>query len=204
MPGSRRPPRRQSINARLLLRLQVLGDFDTKVNYCGSPEGLSFKEHGMHYYLEIEFEDGGIKVTPKPSSRMVYIDETVACDDFKSSQEVIETIRTLAKSIEARPIGRITLTGTCEACIQNETGLIYDSAAIEYEYLSLIDETAPVEDYDEIAREDTSLGALVSTLNLEIAEAPDQARAEMLRRARKLGVAAFRNRNVEIHGLERG
>lgn len=186
-------------------RLQEIeGDFDTKVYYSGSPEGLSFKEHGMHHYVEIEFENGHIAVTAKPSSGMVYIDETVACDDFKSSQEVIEAIRALAKSVDARPIGRITLTGTCEASIQNETGLIYDSAAIEFEYLNLIDETAPVEDYEELAREDTSLGALVSTLNREIAEAPDEGRAEMLRRARQLGVAAFRNRNVEIHGLERG
>lgn len=186
-------------------RLQeIKGDFDTKVNYSGSPEGLSFKESGMHHFLEIEFDDSGTKVTPKASSRNVYIDEAIACDELKSSHEVIEAIRALAKSVDARPIGRITLTGSCEASIQNETGLVYDAAAIEYEYLNLIDETAPVEDYDELAREDTSLGALVSTLNQEISEAQDEARAEMLRLARKLGVAAFRDRNVEIHGLERG
>ena len=55
-----------------------------------------------------------------------------------------------------------------------------------------------------MAREDTSIGLFVGALNRDIAEAADASRIEMLERARELGVAAFRNRNVEIRGLERG
>lgn len=180
------------------------GQFDTKVCYSGSPEGLSFKEFGVHGYVEVEIDGKQTSITAVPSSQMVYLDESIACDEFKSSQEVVEAIRDLAKSVDAKVIGRIRLTGTCEACIQNETGLIYDAAAIEFEYLDLIDDTAPVEDFEELARENTSLGALVSVLNKEIAETGDRSRTQMLIRARELGVAAFRDRNVEIHGLERG
>ena len=183
---------------------EIEGEYDARVVYSGSPEGLSFKERGMHYYLEVEVLNGKTQAAPVPSSHMIYLDETIACDDFRSSQEVIEAIRAIAKSVEVRPIGRITLTGGCEASIQSETGLIYDAAAIEFEYLDLIDKTAPVEDYEELARGDTGLGAFVTTLNQEIADARDASRLQMLERTRELGVAAFRDRNVEIHGLERG
>lgn len=183
---------------------EIEGDFGTRIFYPGSPEGLSFKEKGLHHFLEIELEDGKLSVNPVPSSRIIYIDETLFCDEFNSSQEVIETIRALAQSLEARVIGRITLTGACDAVIKNEMGLIHDATAIEFDYLELSDQTAPIEDYDELAQEDTSIGLFVSTLNREIAEAPDAARVELLERARELGVAGFRDRNVEIRGLERG
>jgi len=183
---------------------EINGDFDTRIFYAGSPEGLSFKETGEHVHLEIEVEEGRLTVTPVPSARIRYFDETLFCDEFKSSQEVIETIRGFIQSLDTKPIGRITLTGACDAAIKNEMGFIHDATALEFEYLELVDNTAPIEDYDELAREDTSMGVFVAALNREIAESANAGRITMFKRARELGVAAFRDRNVEIHGLERG
>ncbi len=183
---------------------EVTGDFAATVYYSGSPEGLSFRETGPRYYLEVEIENGKTDVTPVRSSQMVYADETIECDTFESSQQVIEAIRAIARDLEGRAIARITLTGTCDPAIQNEIGLIYDSASIDFEYLRLTDGTAPSEDYEELAREDTSLGNFTHALNMEIADADDPTGRQMLERARELGVAGFRQRAMEIRGLERG
>ena len=73
-----------------------------------------------------------------------------------------------------------------------------------FEYLYLIDRTAALEDFEELAREDTSLGAFVRTLNLEITDATDEVQRTKLERSREMGVSAFRSREMEIRGLDRG
>ena len=182
----------------------ITGDFETTVCYSGAPEGMRFSESGQHYFVEAEISDGTVSFTAVPCSRVVYVDETVACDGCASTQEVIEAIRSSVKAQDGRVVGRYTLTGSCDATIQSEIGLIYDATALEFEYLELVDQTTPSEDFEELAREDTSLGLYVRALNDQIAETNDRARRAMLERSRELGVAAFRNRNVEIRGLERG
>ncbi|MFP6580993.1 MAG: DNA repair exonuclease [Candidatus Hydrogenedentota bacterium] len=185
---------------------ELKGDFDTRVFYSGSPEGVSFQEIGMHHFVEIEIQSGDapVVVNPVPVSRVIYIDEELPCDTFKTSEEVTGAIRTIAQGYEVQVIGRFTLTGVCEPDIQSEIGLIHDSASLDFEYLEVIDGTNPCEDYAELAREDTSLGLYSRVLNAKIDAAGDGARREMLERARELGIAAFRDRNVEIKGLERG
>jgi len=183
---------------------KIIGEFSARVCYSGSPEGLSFKESGMHHFLEVEIVDGVTRVNEIPCSRMVYWEAEIACDDFKSSQDVIEAIRTIAKEHERKSIARISLTGSCEPGIQDEWGLVQDAVSLEFEYLDLRNATAPAEDYDELSREETGLGLFVTRLNREIAEAREQSQRRKLIRSRELGVAAFRNRPVEIQGLDRG
>jgi DNA repair exonuclease SbcCD nuclease subunit len=183
---------------------RITGEFSTGVCYAGSPEGLSFGESGMHHFLEIEVESGFARINEIPSSRMVYWEEDIACDEFKSSQDVIEAVRNVAKAHERKLIARIYLTGACEPTIQDEWGLIQDAVSLEFEYLDLRNATAPAEDYGELAREETGLGLFVSRLNREISEAHQTPQQDKLIRARELGVAAFRNRPVEIQGLDRG
>jgi DNA repair exonuclease SbcCD nuclease subunit len=182
----------------------ITGEFSTGVCYAGSPEGLGFGETGMHHFLEIELENGVARINEIPSSRMVYWEEEIACDEFSSSQDVIEAVRTMAKAHDRKLIARIHLTGSCEPGIQDEWGLIQDAVSLEFEYLDLRNETAPAEDYDELAREETGLGLFVSRMNREITEAQGTAQERKLIRSRELGVAAFRNRPVEIQGLDRG
>ena len=182
----------------------IEGAFETKVYYSGSPEGLSLREAGMHHFLEVEIEKGETKVTAVPSSRMIYSTHRVTCDAFESAQDLIEAIRTIAREQEVRQTARIILTGSMEASIHGEMGLVYDAAAIDFEHLYILDQTSPMDDFDELAREDTSLGGFVRRLNADIDASKDEAERQRLTRARDLGVGAFRGREVEIIGLERG
>jgi DNA repair protein SbcD/Mre11 len=186
--------------------VEITGNFDTRVWYSGALEGMSFLETGEHHYLEVEIDDGNhsVDVRRVQASDVVYCNEDLTCDGYTTSQEVIEAIRAIGKGQEGRVIGRFTLRGLCVPAIQSEIGLIHDAVSLEFEHLELFDGTTPAEDYEELAREDTSLGEFVRTLNEQIEGTSVRARGEMLERARELGVAAFRDRSVEIRGLERG
>lgn len=176
----------------------------TVVYYSGAPEGQSFRETGMHHYLEVEILAGEVHVTPVAASRMVYAVHTLACDDFVSTQDLIEAVRETAEDEELPHATRITLTGLCVPNIKDALGAVHDALAPDFEHLAFVDRCDPIEDYEEIVRDKTSLALFVRTLNDQIDDtAPEDARRHLLERARELGVAAFRQRDMEIHSIER-
>jgi DNA repair exonuclease SbcCD nuclease subunit len=182
----------------------IEGEYSTTMWYSGSPEGHSLRETGMHHYLEIEIDDRGVDVTAVPSSRVIYTVRRLMCDEFESAQDVIDAIRAIAREEEARQVARVVLAGGLDPAIHSELGLIYDAAALEFEHLYLLDRTAPLEDFDALAKDDTSLGSFVRRLNGEIVACAEEGQRQKLVRAREIGVAAFRRREMEIRGLERG
>jgi hypothetical protein len=158
----------------------------------------------MHSYLEVEIENGRVDVTQVPSSRVLYTTQRIECDEIRSAQELIDEIRGIAREEEARQVARVVLMGDLDAPIHEELGLVYDAAALEFEHLDLVDKTAPLDDFDALAREDTSLGAFVNRLTGEIDRAEDEGQRQKFQRALEVGVACFRQRDIEIRGLERG
>jgi DNA repair exonuclease SbcCD nuclease subunit len=182
----------------------IRGDFDTAMWYSGAPEGHSLREPGPHVFLEIEIARGRVEVTPVQSSRVIYSTHRFECDAFATAQDLVDAVRALAREEQTRQIARVVLTGNLDASIQGELGLVYDAAALDFEYLQLFDKTAPLEDYEALMREDTSLGAFVKRLNEQISTAEDEGQRQKFVRAREVGVACFRQRDLEIRGLERG
>lgn len=182
---------------------QIEGHFDTAIWYSGAPEGQSLREDGMHYFLEVEIQNGEVRVEKAPSSRVIYTTHRLSCDQYASAQDLIDSIRRIAQNEELRQVARIILEGNMEPALHAELGLVYDSVSLEFEHLYLVDRTAPLEDFDELAREETSLGAFVRRMNDEYAGAQDEGQRQRIARARDVGVAAFRGRELEIRGLER-
>ena len=182
---------------------KIDGESETVICYSGAPEGHGFGETGVRHYAEVEIADGNVKVVPVESSKLVYVTHSIACDEFSSSQGLIDAIRERTRAERRLQAVRVTLIGACLPDISNRLGAVHDVLAPELDCLVLIDNTEPVEDYEDIARDDTSLAAFVRTLHQEISDSEhDAARRELLERARELGVAAFRGRELEIHGLE--
>ncbi len=182
----------------------IEGAFRTKMYYSGAPEGHGFKETGPRYFLEIEIEDGAVRVKPTPSARVVYTADEVDCTGVASSQDLVETIRALPDDEDLPRVARITLTGICPPEVRSAIPAAYDAVAGDFEYLDLVDETAPEEDYASLAWEETSLGAFVRTMNDEVRDAVDEDRRAVLTRAREVGLAAFRGMDLKTQGLERG
>jgi DNA repair exonuclease SbcCD nuclease subunit len=170
--------------------------------YPGAPEGHGFDETGPHYHLEVEIEADDVRATPVPSATVHYATHEVDCSDFTTSHQVVEAIRLRRRSVDAPQVARVTLTGVSPQSIIGEIPAIYDAVAHEFEHLSLIDETTPLEDYEAVARETTTLGEFLRRLNEEIRDAPDPARRRLLERTREVGLAAYRDRKIGIVGLD--
>ncbi len=183
---------------------RVTGEFTTEMWYSGSPEGHHLREPGMHSFLEVTIDGGRVNVAQTPSSHVIYSTHRIECDTFHSAQDLVDEIRAIAREEAGRQVARVVLTGTLDAAIQGELGLVYDAAALEFEHLDLVDKTAPLDDFEALAREDTSLGAFVKRLNGDIERAEDEGQRQKFMRALEVGVASFRQRDLEIRGLERG
>ncbi len=183
------------------------GDFDTCMFYAGAPEGHGFNETGIHHYLEIEIlredEESAPKVTvtPVPSSRAVYTIREVDCTEFTNSHQVVEAIRACADDPEHALLARVVLTGIAPPGFDEEISSVHDAVEGDFEFIDLVDETQPAEDFGALAKEGTSLGIFVHRINEEIQDAPDEDVRAMLLRAREVGVAAYRGRDLPVHGL---
>ena len=181
---------------------EVTGQLGVPMWYAGTPEGHGFDEPGPRGYLEVEIEDGVALIQETISSRTQYVSTSIDCSGLASGQELVDALRALAEPYPAPPVTRVRLTGMCAPFLLEEIPGIYDAVAAQYEYLFLVDETTPTDDYEDIARENTTLGQFVGKLNALIPEAPDPERRALLERARETGLAAYRNRKLAIRGLD--
>ena len=190
----------------------IKGEFNTTMYYSGTPEGHNFNETGQRYYLEIEMVEAeneksasGWKanVTPVPSATTIYSTHELDCGEFTNSNQLVEALRSLAPDDGRVHVARCTLTGLCEPSVKREIDSLPDVLNEVYELLCLVDNTHPHEAYDELAREDTSLGVFVEQMNKQIKDAPDDAVRAKLTRARELGLAAYRGRELPVRGIER-
>ncbi|HQK77150.1 MAG TPA: metallophosphoesterase [Candidatus Hydrogenedentes bacterium] len=181
----------------------IQGAFPTVMAYSGAPEGHGFNETGMRHYLEVEIDESGVCVTPVASARSVYLAAAIDCSAFVCSQEVIDAIRALPREEGVGAIARVTLTGTAAPELRGEMDAIHDAVAPAFEQIALDDRTEPSEDVAALAQQQTSLGGFVARLNAELSDAPGDRERRLLVRARELGLAAYRNRPITFHGLER-
>jgi hypothetical protein len=171
--------------------------------YSGAPEGHDFSETGPHYYLEVDVTADGVQVALVPSAQILYETRVIDCSNAASSQDLIDRLHALAQT-DVKLAARVTLCGSCPLSLIGELPTVKDAVAADFEYLDLIDATSPLEDYDELARETTSLGQFVARLNEAIQDAPDPARRAVLERAREVGLAAYRGQRIGIRGIELG
>ncbi len=182
----------------------IEGDFATRMAYAGAPEGHGFGETGAHYYLEVEIEGNEVAVRPVQSSRVEYSVHTIDCSDFATSQQIVESVRALPKPDNGARIARVTLVGESRSDWHHEIPSVRDALEPDFEHLVLIDATSPAEDYESLARDQTSLGAFIAQINAELRDTDDDERHRLLERAREVGLAAYRGRDLPIVGEEGG
>jgi len=177
---------------------------DTVMYYAGAPEGHGFEDTGPRHWLEVEIDADGVRVTPAVSSRVHFSAYTVDCSNLDTVEAAAEAIRAAAGDTADTQVARVTLTGVCEPDLHINTAAIHGAAAPAFEALVLVDETVLMDDYEDLARENTCLGLFVRNLTEELADAPDEARRRFVLRARELGLAAYRQRQPAICDLGEG
>jgi len=155
----------------------------------------------MRHYLEATIGNGGISVREVPCARVVYCVHTIDCTGFVSVQQAVDAIRALPDA-DGRPrIARVTLVGRCAPAFRAEVGDLYDAVSEMFEYLDLVNTTESEEDYEALARENTSLGLFVKRINDELRDVSDDRRRRMLERAREVGLAAYRGYDLDVAGF---
>jgi DNA repair protein SbcD/Mre11 len=174
-----------------------------KIWYSGAPEGQTFRDAGMRHYLEVEIHDEDVMVTPVASSEVIYLDETIDCSGMSTTQQLLDAVESLRQDEAGQLLLRLTLSGACEPVIWAELGAVRDALQSQFDYVDLVDRTEPIEDYEALSRENTSLGAFARSIGDEIRTTPPGARQQMLLRARDSGIAAFRGWELPLRGLRR-
>ncbi len=181
---------------------QVSGPYDATVVYSGAPEGHGFGETGERCFLEVEIDEKEVRVRPVTGNRTVYLTFSVDCSEFTNSQQIIDAIREHPKPNGLAVVARVTLTGNNSPEWRHEIAAIRDALAGHFDFVDLVDTTVELEDYLFLAREHTSLGAFIAMLNAELEDTSDLERRRMLLRAREVGLAAYRGRDLAIEGAE--
>lgn len=179
-----------------------LAGYGAAIHYCGAPEGHDFGELGPRYYLEVEINDNATRVEPVRSSRVLFTRHALDCSQYQSAHDLTEALRAIAAACDLPQIARVTLSGACPAALTSELQSVHDAVASSFEHLDLVDETEPEEDFEQMAQLPTTLGLFVRQINQEIADAPDDARRAVLRRARQVGIAAYQGQKLTIAGAD--
>jgi DNA repair exonuclease SbcCD nuclease subunit len=182
----------------------VEAPFGTRMCYSGAPEGHDFGETGMRHYLRVEVQDDHVEITPTPSSRTVYTRHRIDCTGFDSAQDLVGAVRALQREDDREHAIRVRLTGAPPDAVRGELGVVKDSVANCFAHIELIDELEPSEDYEALAREQTSIGVFARRMLDEIQLATEDERRAVLQRALEVGVAAYRDRSLPIRGLGEG
>jgi len=184
----------------------IPGDYDTCICYCGAPEGHGFHEPGPRHYVEVDIQpgDGGpprIELNPVMSAQCIYTAHTIDLAACGEAQQLLQMLRGLAGESSVRNITRVTLRGSGAPDVVRELPRIYDAVSEEFEFIDIVEMLEPLEDYELLGREQTSLGDFVQRMNEGVAAAPDTPRQQLLERAREVGVHAYRKRSLPIRGL---
>lgn len=188
---------------------RIEGPHATVMAYSGAPEGHDFSETGPRHYLEVEVEYGAggaprVELRPVVSSSLIYHVQTLDVGVYPHAHALTEALRALPQPGQPPLAARIVLEGAIAPELRAELDAVRDAAASAYEYLEIVDATHAPEAFDELAEENTSLGIYIRRINQEIQDAPDEERRAMLLRAREVGLAAYRGREIPIRFLNGG
>lgn len=180
---------------------QINGPFRTRMYYSGAPEGHDFGEPGPHYHLEVTIDGEQVQIEMALSCRTIYTVHQLDCTEFKTGQQVVDSVRELALRTPQAEVARVVLTGAPPASWRHEIPAMRDALAQHFDWLDLVDALETAEDFDILARDGTALGTFVARVTEELSDTTDPARRRMLERAREVGLAAFRGAPMAVRGL---
>ena len=168
------------------------------VQYCGSPVGHDFGETGLHGFVEIEIDGEETRVREVPASNTLFSVHELDCGGMESSQQIVEAVRAIAHSHSGSHIARVTLRGGVPQELRMDLHGLQDAVRDAFEYIEVIDHLEIEDDFASLAADQTSLGAFIAEMNMQISDATEERRRTMLLRARELGVAAYRGRTTPL------
>ena len=176
--------------------VQIPNSHEVTAHYAGAPETAGFGHGDEPCFLEVELEGGGresgVRVTPVTSGSLTYMQRDFDCSGVRSPAQLADTLAGIGRGAQGNRIARIRLTGRRPLTAPLDLPAIEREAGPQFVHLELLDDTEPPEDFEQLARGHGSLALFTDRLNREIAGTADAGRVRMLRRARSLGIEAYR------------
>ncbi len=171
--------------------------------YPGTPAAMHYSATGPHHYLEITIPGAeALRVDTIPVSMGRFFRMTVDCTDLSSGQALIDVIRPHLIAEEDRQCAQIILEGALLPEIYDEMTSVRDVLAENVGYLDLVDHCFVAENFEVLAKLETSLGAFVARITREIDDAPDATRRAALCRSRDLALCAYRGQHLPIRAAQ--
>lgn len=164
--------------------------------YSGAPEPHSYHESGPHFFLEVNIEEGRgrspqISAHPVASAATQFGSYTLDCGKYFSTDQLLRALRGLAaEGVET--LARVQLHGLVQPAVRDGLNQLYELSSDAFEQLHLALPTAPMEQMDQLSRENTSMGIFVQRMLQAASDAASAQRQAQVMRALEAGVAAYR------------
>lgn len=161
---------------------------DTYYAYSGIPQGRGFDETGDKGYLLCSGDKGGLDVKFIKASVCNLTEVSIDISDAEDGVHISEMLRARLYDFK-NDFLKVRLVGKVHPALLNIDILKYECEGA-YPYISLVDETRPPFDLDEVSHSDTLCGDFVRLMMRE-AEACDADEKEIIYEAIDKGLSAL-------------
>lgn len=166
--------------------LEVKGK--VKSFYCGSPEGLTFKNSPNSHILLVTYSDGKVAVKPQKTAIREFHTIEIDCTKLDNDSEIRIT---LEKNKGDNKILRLILKGHPSLDFQFEKELLEKEFNSKYFFLKLEDNIHIPENLKE---DETIRGQFVKLLKAEIAKEKDPEKKKKFENALRIGIGHLDNK----------
>jgi len=160
--------------------LEVKGK--VKCFYCGSPEGLSFKNNPDSGVLLVKYSKGKITVKPIKTAIREFHTVSIDCTKFDNDSEIRKI---LEKNKGEDKILRLVLKGSPSLDFQLDVDLFMKEFESKYFFLKIVDE---VHIPDNLTEDETIRGQFIKLIKSEIKKEKDSKKKKMLENALRIGI----------------
>ena len=153
-----------------------------KCFYCGSPEGLSFKNKPDSGVLIVTFTDGKVSVKTHKTAIREFHNIEIDCTKLENDSEIRKTIQ---KNKGENKILRLILKGSPSLDFQLDKGLLENEFLSSYFYLKIEDK---IHIPSNLQEDETIRGQFIKLIRQEIKKEKDEYKKKRLENALRIGI----------------
>jgi len=150
--------------------------------YCGSPEGLNFKNKPDSGVLIVTYSDGKVSVNPHKTAIREFHNIEIDCTKLENDSEIRKTLQ---KNKGEDKILRLILKGSPSLDFQLEKELLEKEFSSDYFYLKIDDR---IHIPDNLQEDETIRGQFIKLIKQEIKKEKDENKKKRLENALRIGI----------------
>jgi len=153
-----------------------------KCFYCGSPEGLSFKNKSDSGVLIVNFKSGKVSIKPHKTAIREFHNIEIDCTKLDNDSEIRKTLQ---KNKGEDKILRLILKGNPSLDFQLDKELLEKEFLSSYYYLKIEDK---IHIPDNLQEDETIRGQFIKLIKQEVKKEKDEDKKKRLENALRIGI----------------